>query len=36
VRCRVEREEAHRFYAREGFALEKTSKVFSKSLESAG
>jgi ribosomal protein S18 acetylase RimI-like enzyme len=33
VRCRVERERAHRFYQREGFALEKTSKVLSKNLE---
>jgi len=33
VRCRVERERAHRFYDREGFALEKTTKVFSKDLE---
>lgn len=32
VRCRVEREDAHRFYVREGFTLEKTSKVFSKPL----
>lgn len=32
VRCRVEREDAHRFYANEGFALEKTQRVFTKSL----
>lgn len=34
VRCRVEREDAHRFYGREGFALEKTQRVFTKSLSS--
>jgi GNAT superfamily N-acetyltransferase len=32
VRCRVEREDAHRFYEREGFEREKTQLVFSKSL----
>lgn len=32
VRCRVEREDAHRFYEREGFALEKTQRVFTKGL----
>lgn len=36
VRCRVEREDAHRFYEREGFRLEKTQRVFSKSLASGG
>lgn len=32
VRCRVEREDAHRFYVRENFTLEKTQKVFSKRI----
>jgi GNAT superfamily N-acetyltransferase len=30
VRCQIRREDAHRFYAREGYALEKTQHVFSK------
>jgi GNAT superfamily N-acetyltransferase len=32
VRSRVARERAHRFYEREGYALEKTSRVFTKRL----
>jgi GNAT superfamily N-acetyltransferase len=32
VRSRVARERAHRFYEREGYALEKTSRVFVKPL----
>jgi GNAT superfamily N-acetyltransferase len=32
VRSRVTRERAHRFYAREGYALVKTSRVFEKVL----
>jgi GNAT superfamily N-acetyltransferase len=30
VRCRVEREGAHRFYTREGFSRQKTQHVFTK------
>jgi GNAT superfamily N-acetyltransferase len=36
VRSRVARERAHRFYEREGYALEKTSRVFSKALRKDG
>jgi GNAT superfamily N-acetyltransferase len=32
VRCRVEREAAHRFYVREGFHRDKTQHVFSQAL----
>ena len=32
VRSRIVRERAHRFYEREGYALEKTSHVFAKDL----
>ena len=32
VRSRVVRERAHRFYEREGYSLEKTSHIFSKSV----
>lgn len=32
VRCRVERDGAHRFYGREGFTREKTQHVFASSL----
>lgn len=32
VRCQIKREGAHRFYAREGFAHEKTQHVFTKTL----
>jgi GNAT superfamily N-acetyltransferase len=35
VRSRTTREVAHRFYLREGYALTKTSAVFSKQLKSA-
>lgn len=30
VRCQIRREDAHRFYAREGYELEKTQHVFGK------
>ncbi len=36
VRCRVEREEAHRFYETLGFRTAKTQKVFRKRLGGAG
>jgi len=36
VRCRVEREEAHRFYETLGFRTTKTQKVFRKRLGNAG
>ena len=36
VRSRVARERAHRFYEREGYALEKTSHVFRKPLVKEG
>jgi GNAT superfamily N-acetyltransferase len=36
VRSRVARERAHRFYEREGYRLEKTSRVFSKTLPPGG
>ncbi len=36
VRCRVEREEAHRFYEILGFRTAKTQKVFRKRLGNAG
>lgn len=32
VRCQVKREDAHRFYAREGFTHQKTQHVFGKPL----
>jgi GNAT superfamily N-acetyltransferase len=32
IRSRITRERAHRFYEREGYALEKTSHVFRKAL----
>ena len=32
VRCQVKREDAHRFYTREGFTHQKTQHVFGKSL----
>ena len=33
VRSRISREDAHRFYLREGYSLTKTSAVFTKDLE---
>ena len=36
VRSRIARERAHRFYEREGYTLDKTSYVFSKSLARQG